>query len=83
LLAAAGAAGLADAHAAAASAASLAARGVVDLETAARGVLAGWTANTATKCVVAVTMGDRTYALEVVPGLLLMLASAWAAALYG
>jgi len=43
-------------------------------------VLAALTTNTVTKMVFAVTAGGRLFALYVIPGLLLMLAAAWAGA---
>jgi uncharacterized membrane protein (DUF4010 family) len=43
-------------------------------------VLAAFTTNTVTKMVFAVTAGGRQFALYVIPGLLLMLAAAWAGA---
>lgn len=72
-------AGLADSHAPAISAASLAASGKVDLDLAAMAVLAGFTANALSKIVVAFTLGDRRYALELAPGVLLSVAASWAA----
>ena len=44
-------------------------------------VLAAFTTNTVTKMIFAVTAGGRTFALYVIPGLLLMLAAAWAGTL--
>ena len=43
-------------------------------------MLAAFTTNTVTKMVFAVTAGGRTFALYVIPGLLLMLVAAWAGA---
>ena len=37
------------------------------------------TTNTVTKIIMAVTNGDRAFVLRVVPGLLLVIAAAWAA----
>lgn len=72
-------AGLADSHAPAISAASLAASGKVNMDLAAMAVLAGFTANALSKTVVAFTLGDRRYALELAPGILLSVIAAWAA----
>jgi uncharacterized membrane protein (DUF4010 family) len=73
--------GFADVHAAAMSAASVAASGRASIELATVAVLAGFSANTATKVAVAFAMGGRRYALELLPGLLLMVGLAWGAQL--
>jgi uncharacterized membrane protein (DUF4010 family) len=78
LLLAAAVTGLADTHAAAVSAASVATAGQASVASATLAVLIGFSANTATKIAVACTLGDRRYALELVPGLLLMAVFAWA-----
>jgi uncharacterized membrane protein (DUF4010 family) len=77
VLLAAGLAGFADAHAAAISVASLASAGQVAPEAAVLPVLTGFTTNTVTKMVAAATAGGRTFALQTIPGLLLVLAGAW------
>lgn len=77
LLLASGFAGLADAHAAAISAVSIAASGDL-VRLAAMGVLVGVTSNTVSKCVAAFTLGDRSFAMQLLPGLLLIPAVAWA-----
>lgn len=74
-------AGFADVHAAAISAAALAASGTISPDEAALPVLAALTANTVTKAVLAVIAGHWRYALQVWPGLLLVLAGAWIGAL--
>lgn len=79
LMIAAGVAGFTDAHAAAISSASLAASGRTQAEFAALAVLVGFTTNTVSKTVVAFSLGDRRYALELVPGLALMAVAAWGA----
>lgn len=81
ILLAAGAAGLADAHSAAISVAALVAAGKMDTAHAIFPILVGMTTNTVTKIVMAVANGDRAFALRVVPGLLLVIAAAWAGAL--
>lgn len=77
---AAGVAGFADAHAAAVSAAQLANAQRIGAEQAVLPVLAAFTTNTVTKIVLAFT-GDRTFALSVVPGLVLVVLAAWAGVL--
>lgn len=77
LLLASGIAGLADAHAPAVSAASLAVNESVTLELAAFAVLTGLSANTLSKCVVAFSVGDRTFGFEFAPAILLGVAAAW------
>ena len=80
VLVAASAAGFADTHSAAVSVASLVSDGRIKPPQAIIPVLAAFTTNTVTKMVFAVTAGGRTFALYVIPGLLLMLAAAWAGA---
>jgi len=75
-------AGFADAHAAATSVASLAAGGSITPEQAAYPILAGLTTNAASKAVMAVTAGTPAFAARVVPGLVLVIAAAWAGALF-
>ena len=81
ILLAAAAAGLADAHSAAISVAALVAAGKMDTAHAIFPILVGMTTNTVTKIVMAVANGDRAFAVRVVPGLLLVIAAAWAGAL--
>jgi uncharacterized membrane protein (DUF4010 family) len=69
-------AGFADAHAAAISAVSIAGGGDT-VQLAAMGVLVGLTSNTVSKCVAAFTLGDRPYAMQLLPGLVLLPAVAW------
>ncbi len=78
LLLAAGVAGLADTHAAAISIASLVAAGKLSAREAVVPILAAMTANTATKAVVAAAAGGRRFALQTIPGLLLVIGAAWA-----
>lgn len=79
LLIAAGVAGFTDAHAPAISSASLAASGRAHTEFAALAVLVGLSTNTVSKTVIAFSLGDRSYAYALTPGLILMAAAAWAA----
>jgi uncharacterized membrane protein (DUF4010 family) len=70
-------AGFADAHAAAISAASLSAAGKITPLEAVLPVLAGVTTNSVTKMLLAATTGSRAFAMQTIPGLVLVLAAAW------
>jgi uncharacterized membrane protein (DUF4010 family) len=72
--------GFADAHATAASAASLLAAGKIEVGQAIIPILLGLTTNTVTKAIVAFNAGGKAYALQVVPGLIAMMAAVWAGA---
>ena len=74
-------AGFADAHSAAVSVASLVAAGKLPANEAALPIFAGVTTNTVSKMILAFTAGGRTFALRVVPGLLLVVAAVWIAVL--
>jgi len=78
LLLATGIAGLGDTHAAAISAASLAASGKTEVPLAAIAVLVGFSTNAVSKAVVAFSLGDRRFAFQLLPGLVLMVLAAWA-----
>ena len=78
LLIATGVAGLGDSHAAAISAASLAAGGKAELPMAAIAVLIGFSTNAISKTVVAFSLGDRRFAFQLLPGIVLMVLAAWA-----
>lgn len=80
LLAVAGLAGLADTHSAAISVASLVASGKLGADAAVVPILAAVTTNSVTKMIFAFTTGGTAFAVRVVPGLLLVLAAAWAGA---
>lgn len=71
------AAGLVDAHAAAISVATLVASGKVVPDAAVVPILAGLTSNTLTKIMVAIISGGRSFAVRVVPGLVLVILAAW------
>jgi uncharacterized membrane protein (DUF4010 family) len=73
--------GLADAHAAAVAVASLVAGGKLAAAEAVIPILAGLSANTLTKAVLAVLSRDRAYALGILPGLVAVIGAAWAALL--
>jgi uncharacterized membrane protein (DUF4010 family) len=70
-------AGIGDAHASAISAATLAAGGKTAVPLAAIAVLIGFSTNALSKTVVAFSLGDRRFALELLPGLILMVVAAW------
>lgn len=79
---AAGAGGFADAHSAAISVASLVADGRLEPSAAIVPILVAFTTNTLTKMIFAVSAGGRTFALYVIPGLILMVIAAWAGILF-
>jgi uncharacterized membrane protein (DUF4010 family) len=81
VLAAAVVAGLADTHAAAVSVGSLVSAGKFTAGESVLPILAAFTANTITKMVVAVSSGGRRYAMQIIPGLLVVIGAAWAAVL--
>lgn len=70
-------AGFADAHSASAAVAALQASGRIAAEQAVLPILAAFTTNACSKLIVAVTTGDRGFALQVVPGVLLSVGAAW------
>ena len=76
-------AGLVDVHATAISATSQVAAGETTASTATFAVLAGLTANTLTKTVLAATTGTSAFAKRVIPGLILVLLAAWFGAFVG
>jgi uncharacterized membrane protein (DUF4010 family) len=77
-------AGFADAHSSAASAANLGITGALPVDLSALAVLLAFATNSITKAVVAWVTGGPAFALRVIPGVLLMLVAAAAAALlYG
>ena len=74
-------AGFADAHSAAAAVAALQAGDRITAEQAVLPILAGFSTNALSKLVVAFTAGDRAFAAQVVPGVLLSVGAAWLALL--
>lgn len=70
-------AGFADAHSTGVSVGSLVAGDKLIAPEAVLPILAALTTNTVTKMVFAITSGTRTFALQVVPGLLLVIVAAW------
>ena len=77
LAVAAGLAGFADTHSAAISVASLVAAEKITAPAAVPPILVGLTTNTITKAVVAITTGGRRFALQVIPGLFMVIVAAW------
>ena len=76
--------GIVDAHSAAISVASLVATRSLSAEAAVGPIIAAMTTNAAAKIVMAVSLGNRGFALRIVPGILLSLLAAWiTAALIG
>lgn len=82
VLAAATIAGFADTHSPAVSVASLVSAGTLSLSDAVVPILAGLTTNTVTKIILATSSGSRRFAVQVIRGLVLVIVSAWAAALF-
>lgn len=80
-IAAAALAGLVDTHAAAISIASLVASGQMSPADAVMPILAGLSSNTISKLIFATASGGRAFAIRVIPGLILVAASAWLGAL--
>ena len=70
--------GFADAHAGALGVASLAAAGQIAAKDAVLPILAALSTNTLTKAVLAVTAGGRAFAVQIIPGLIAVIAAAWA-----
>jgi uncharacterized membrane protein (DUF4010 family) len=77
LVLASGLAGFGDAHAAAISAATLAQSERASTQFSTLAILVAFTTNAVSKSVVAFSMGTRQFALELLPGLVLMVAGAW------
>jgi uncharacterized membrane protein (DUF4010 family) len=75
-------AGFVDTHSAAISVATLVASGKMTAADAVWPVLAGLSTNTVSKLVLAGISGGRSFAIRVIPGLILVMLAAWAGALY-
>jgi uncharacterized membrane protein (DUF4010 family) len=73
-------AGFVDTHSAAISVASLVASGKMTVADAVLPILAGLSTNTISKLVLASTSGGRSFAVRVIPGLMLVVLAAWAGA---
>jgi uncharacterized membrane protein (DUF4010 family) len=80
VVAAAAISGFADTHSTAASVASLATVGKIELNEVVIPILVGFTTNTVSKAVIAYTSGNKAFTLCIVPGLVLTVLAAWAAA---
>jgi len=80
ILVAAASAGFADTHSAAVSVAALVEEKRIPAPLAVIPILAAITTNTISKMVFAVSAGGRSFALYVIPGLILLVAAAWAGA---
>ena len=78
---AAAAAGFVDTHSAAIAIAALVASGKITTADAVFPILAAFSTNTISKIIFAWSGGGRTYALRLVPGLVLVAGAAWAGAL--
>jgi uncharacterized membrane protein (DUF4010 family) len=74
-------AGLVDTHSAAISVASLVASGKLSAADAVFPILAGLSTNTVSKMVLAGTSGGRSFALRVIPGLIVVALAGWVGAL--
>ena len=75
-------AGFVDTHSAAISVASLVASGKMTAADAVLPIFAGLSTNTISKLVLAGTSGGRSFAVRVIPGLILVVLAAWLGALY-
>jgi uncharacterized membrane protein (DUF4010 family) len=75
-------AGFADTHSAAVSVASLVAAGKLTPPDAVLPILAGLSTNTISKIVLAVSSGGLSFALRIIPGLIMVAFAAWASAFY-
>jgi uncharacterized membrane protein (DUF4010 family) len=76
-------AGFVDTHSAAISVASLVASGEINPSDAIFPILAGLSTNTISKIVLAASSGGISFALRVIPGLVIVAVAAWAGAFYG
>ena len=81
VIVAAAASGFVDTHSAAIAVASLVASGKVTAADAVFPILAALTTNTVSKIVFALSSGSRSFALRLIPGLVLVAAAAWGGAL--
>jgi uncharacterized membrane protein (DUF4010 family) len=75
-------AGFADAHSAAVSVVSLANTGKISVHATIVPCLAALSANTITKVVLSATAGGHRFGLQVIPGLVLVITTAWAVAFW-
>ncbi len=82
VLVAAALAGFADTHSPAVSVASLVAANKLQSRDAIVPILAAMTTNTVSKASFAITSGGRRYAMQIIPGLVLVIAAAWGGGVY-
>lgn len=82
VLAAAAVAGFADSHAPAVSVASMVSSGRLSPQESIVPILAALTTNTITKVVVAISSGGRRFAMQIIPGLILVILAAWFGAIW-
>ena len=73
-------AGLADTHSPAVATATLAASGTINAADAVAPILVALSTNTISKIIVGWVSGGRSFALRLIPGLILVIAAAWAGA---
>lgn len=73
-------AGIVDTHSAGISVASLAATGGLSAEAAVVPILAAMTTNAAAKTAMAISLGTRSFAVRIVPGVVFSMLAAWAVA---
>lgn len=73
-------AGIVDTHSAGISVASLVATGGFSAEAAIAPILTAMTTNAAAKIVMAISLGTRSFAMRIVPGILLSMLAAWTVA---
>lgn len=83
ILLAAALAGFVDTHSAAISVASLVSSGKSTANDAILPILAGLSTNTVSKMVFAAISGGRSFAIRVIPGLIIVASAAWAGAMFG
>ncbi len=81
LVVSAAAAGIVDTHSPAVAAATLAASGKISSADAVAPVLAALSTNTLSKIVIGWVSGGRSFALRLIPGLILVIAAAWSGAI--
>lgn len=73
-------AGIVDTHSAGISVASLVATGSLSAEAAIAPILAAMTTNAAAKIAMAISLGTRSFALRIIPGIVLSMLAAWTVA---
>jgi uncharacterized membrane protein (DUF4010 family) len=74
--------GLGDAHAPAVAVSAVAVSGGITPEQAVIPILLAFTTNACTKCVIAVLSGGGSFAMKVIPGIVLMVVASWVAVFF-